>query len=115
MQAPQILGIVIGLSLICLGWFFSRSLRRFQKHTAGGILFAIFAYIGILSVLQNAIFSYAPTWNWQGVFTVWAGFLGKAIVPIILAFLGLLYRSNKVGGYIAALIGCTMLMIAGSS
>lgn len=115
MQAPQVLGILIGFFLVVAGWFFRRFLVLKEKHTTGGIFFAILAYLGVLSVLQNAIFSYAPTWNWEGVFAVWAGLFGKALVPITFAFLGFFYRSDKVAGYIVALIAITMLGMAGSS
>lgn len=115
MQAPQILGIVIGLCLIGFGWLFRRFLVLKEKRTAGGVVFAILAYIGALSVLQNAIFPYASTWSWEGVFMVWSGFLGKALGLVILAFLGFVYKPNKVAGYVVALIAATMLTVIGST
>lgn len=115
MQAPQILGIVIGFCFMCAGWFLRRLLLLKGKRVAGGLVFAILAYMGVLAVLQNAIFSYPPSWTWSGVFLVWATFLGTAFVPIAFAFLGLAYRPNKVVGYVVTLIAFTGLMMLGSA
>lgn len=112
MQAPQILGIVIGATLIGLGFIIWR-IQKEKKRTWARLISVIVFYIGTLSVIQNALFSYASTWSWQGVFLVWAGLFGQALGPIIVAFLGCLYRPNRVAGYAVVLVILTGAMMMG--
>jgi hypothetical protein len=114
MQAPQLLGIFLGIFAVAIGWLLRRNFLLKQKATVGSISFAILFYIGALTVLQNIVFDYPPTWSWHGVFLVWANSLGQALVPIALGFLGLLYKPNRVAGYIVVLALFAGLMFVGS-
>ena len=114
MQTPQITGISIGFCLIATGWLLRKILTSKGRLTAGGVLFTILGYLGALSVFQNLLFQYPATWSWEGVLLVWTEFFGKSITPIAFAFIGFLYRPNKVAGYVAALITFTVLMMTGS-
>lgn len=115
MQTPQLLGILIGVGIVGVGLIFKRLLIHKGKRTAGSLIFLIFSYLGLTSALQNAIFSYSPSWSWDGVFLVWSEFFGKALVPVTLAFLGFFYRSNKIAGYLVALIIFTFLLMVGNT
>jgi hypothetical protein len=68
MQAPQILGMLIGAALIAFSIFIWRAQRDEKKRTWVGILAVTAFYFGMLSFAQNAIFSYAATWSWEGIF-----------------------------------------------
>lgn len=114
MQAPQLIGIVIGFGLVGLGLFFRHLLMGKEKHTAGNLVFVILGYVGLLSALQNVFFSYGSSWNWDGVFIVWSEFFGKTLVPVALAFFGFFYRANKLIGYVVTLTAFTVLMMVGS-
>lgn len=112
MQAPQLLGIAVGIFLIAAGWGIRLPLRK--KQATGWVLFIILAYIGALLAMQNALFPYLPTWSWPGVFLHWSSLLGRLMAPISLAFIGLLYRPNRAAGYAVMLAAATFLMMSGS-
>ncbi len=114
MQAPQILGMLIGAALMGLGLLFW-SIQKDNKRTWVRLLSVIAFYFGILSVAQNAMFSYASTWSWEGVFYVWAGLFGQALAPIIFSFLGCLYRPNRAAGYAVMLVIFTGLIMLGNA
>lgn len=111
MQEPQLLGILIGVFFILFGVFIKRHLIKKEKNVLGGVLFTIFIYIGVLSILQNTFFSYLPTWEWAGVIMAWSDMLGRYTGFIILSLVGLLYKPNKVAGYTTTLIVITALYI----
>lgn len=112
MQAPQILGMFIGAALMAFGVFIWR-VQKDKKRTWVGILAVTAFYFGMLSFAQNAMFSYAATWSWEGVFYVWTGMFGQALAPVLFAFLGCLYRPNRVAGYAVMLVVLTGLMMLG--
>ena len=113
MQTAQIFGISIGLILLWCGWLLKGFFKRKERHVASGVIFTIFLYLGIFTVLQNAIFSYRSdlSWegSWEGHLHVWAGLFGKYLAHILLAFVGFIYKTNKVSGYRAALVVFTAL------
>ncbi|WP_303293817.1 hypothetical protein [Marinobacter sp. ST-43] len=115
MQLPQVVGIAIGVLFILSGFFLRKLLVKREKKTSGGVVLTIFAYLGGLLMLQNIIFSYPPTWSWEGVKLYWIGMFGKALVPIIFGFIGLAFSPNRVIGYVFAVGSLTGLMMMGSS
>ena len=114
MQPPQLLGIFIGVCLILLGVLAKRHVSRNNKKTLGGVLLVIAIFVGSTSILQNLWFPYLASWSWRGVFMIWAGLLGTALVPITLGSLGLLYKPNRTAGYIVALVIFFFLVRQGS-
>lgn len=104
MQQPQILGILIGLFSIFVGYIARKLANKHGKDTLGGTSFTIAAFIGVTSIMQNLLFAYANSWSWLGVFMIWTEFFGAALVPIALGFIGLLYKPNRSIGYAFALV-----------
>ena len=115
MQAPQIVGILIGIASIVVGFFVRGYFLKKEKRVFAGVALSICVYMGALCILQNAIFSYAPTWSWSGVKMIWAGMFGRALVPIILACIGLAFSPNRVLGYVVALVAFTIIMFLGNA
>lgn len=108
MQLAQIIGIIIGLILLGCGWVLKSFFKRKGWDVASGVIFTIFLYLGVLTVLQNAIFSYASDvrgeGSLEGLLLVWADLFGKYLAHILLAFVGFFYKKDKVFGYQIALL-----------
>lgn len=104
MDAPNFVGIAIGLCFLLVGAFGWFKLYASQKRLAWGVSSAIFLFVGLFTAAQNLLFSYPSTWSWEGFWLYKAEFFGKLFAPIVLAFLGFIYRPNKLVGYVAVLV-----------
>lgn len=113
MQAPQLVGIIIGLTLIVGGWFLRKVLVQIKWSDTGGILMTILWYIGTAFVLQHALFRFNPNWSWEGVQGYWAGFVGTLMAPVLVSMFALLSKKHRVTGYITLLCISTVLMLLG--
>lgn len=111
MQIAQGAGVTVGLLFIVIGFLARKHFKEKSRPVAAGVSMAILVYYGFLMVFQNLLFEYPATATWEGLIAVWTRLLGGWSAPVIFAFLGFFYKRDKVAGYVACLLGFSLLIM----